>query len=93
MDPDDLISKYIEMGVISIEGIDENGEFLLSLTDKAQELAPELFEKHKEYAESMMMEWYKNGWINITYDEDLTAYVEMTEAGEKLIKESGKFNF
>lgn len=93
MDEEDLIAKYIEMGVISIEGIDEDGEFLLSVTDKAQELAPELFEKHKEYAESMMLEWYKNGWINITYDEDLTAYVEMTDAGEELIRQSGHFKF
>jgi hypothetical protein len=90
---EDILAKYIELGVISIEGIDDDGEFILSLTDKAQELAPELFQKHQEYAESMMLEWYKNGWINITYDEDLTAYVQMTEEGEKIIKESGKFKF
>ena len=89
---EDLLAKYIEMGVISIEGIDEDGEFLLSITDKAEELAPELFEKHKQHAESMMLEWYKNGWINITYDEDLTAYVEITEAGEELVRNNIKFD-
>jgi hypothetical protein len=89
MDPDDLISKYIEMGVINIEGLDDNGEFMLSITEKAEELAPELFEQHQKHVESIILDWFEKGWVNITYDEDLTAYIEITEAGEEIAKKFG----
>lgn len=48
MDYDSKLDHYIEIGAISIEGVDPDGELILSVTDKARELAPDLWQAHIE---------------------------------------------
>ena len=86
---DDMIAHYIQIGALSIEGIDDDGEFLMSVTDEAKELAPELYDMHKDYVDSLLMDWFEKGLINISYDEDLTAMVEITEAGIETARQYG----
>ena len=49
---DRLLSHYIELGVVGIEGLDEKGELIYSINEElAQEYAPELLQSHKEYVD------------------------------------------
>jgi len=36
------LQYYIEIGAITLEGMDENGEMIFAIHEKAKEVAPEL---------------------------------------------------
>jgi len=83
------MEKYLEMGAIELEGMDESGELIFSITEKAKEIAPELWEAHQEYVDESLMRLYESGYINITYNENLEALIEITEEGRKMAREMG----
>jgi hypothetical protein len=38
------LEHYLEIGAVTLEGIDENGELIFAIQEKAKEIAPELWE-------------------------------------------------
>jgi membrane protease subunit (stomatin/prohibitin family) len=86
---DERMSYYIEIGAVELVGMDESGEFIFKITDHAKEVAPELWAAHQEHVENSIMELYERGLINITYDDNLEAYIEMNEEGKKAAKDMG----
>jgi len=87
---DKLMSYYIELGVISVEGLDEKGELIYSINeDLAREYAPELLQSHQEYVDRSLLELYQAGLINIEYNENLEATIHMSPMGYKAAKEKG----
>lgn len=85
----DRLDYYISIGAVEVSGIDESGEFIYGITDKAKDLAPELWEKHREHVDGALIDLFNKGLINISYTEDLEAVFEMTDEGHKLAKEYG----
>ena len=83
------LGHYIEIVAIEMVGVDKDGEILFCLTDKAEEVAPELIEAHQEYVDNSLMQLYKDGLINITYDENLEAIIELSEEGKEKAIEMG----
>ena len=83
------LDYYIEIGAVSIEGIDEEGEFIFLITEKAKDLAPELWKAHMDYIDEAMMKLYKEGLVNVSYDENLEAIFNLTDEGKELAKEFG----
>lgn len=79
----------MQMGAIELEGMDESGELIFSITEKAKEIAPELWEAHQKYVDESLMRLYESGYINITYNENLEALIEVTEEGRKMAREMG----
>ena len=86
---DSKMQHYLDIGAITIEGVDENGEIIFAISENAKEIAPELWQAHEEYVDNSLIELYKAGMINITYDENLEATIEMSKEGYKAAKELG----
>ena len=86
---DDKMYEYLQMGVIEVVGIEEDGEFIFKITELAQELAPELWEVHVEEVDKIFMELFDKGLVNITYNENLEAEFELTEEGKSVAKQYG----
>ena len=89
MDEDMNLEHYIEIGAVDIAGMDEEGEILFSITDKAKDLAPELWDAHQKHVDESLMELYKRGLIEVEYNENLEAAIKMNEEGLRLAKEFG----
>jgi hypothetical protein len=89
MRPEESLSKYIEIGAIEIAGVEENGEFIFNVTPEAEYLAPELWEAHHNYVDKMMIDLFEKGLLNISYDENLNAYIELTEEGRFIARQQG----
>ena len=89
MDEDMNLEHYIEIGAVDIAGMDEEGEILFSITDKAKDLAPELWDAHQKHVDESLMELYKRGLIEVEYNENLEAGIKMSEEGLRLAKEFG----
>ena len=83
------LEHYIEIGAVDIAGMDEEGEILFAITEKAKDIAPELWDAHQRHIDDSLMELYKRGLIEIEYNEDLEAGVRMSEEGLRLAKEFG----
>ena len=85
----DILDYYLQIGAIEVAGIEDDGEFIFGITDKAKELAPELWEAHQEHVDNSLIELYDRGLINVTYDENLNPTFELTEEGKKVSKQFG----
>lgn len=89
MDYDSKLDHYIEIGAISIEGVDPDGELILSVTDKAKELAPDLWQAHIEYVDKQLINLYEKGLIEVEYNENLEATFKLSPTAVEDIKDKG----
>jgi hypothetical protein len=89
-DDDEMLAYYLEMGVVNLEGMDENGEMIYSINQEiARELAPELWQSHVDYVDRSLIELYEAGLVEIEYDEDLQAILHLSPEAQKIAKEKG----
>jgi hypothetical protein len=93
MNPDDALEYYIEIGVVEISGIDDEGEFIFKVTPKAKDLAPELWQAHEQHVDEVLLGLFEEGLLNVSYNEDLEAHIELTEEGKAVAKEYGLIQF
>ena len=90
MDEDDKrLSYYMEIGVVEVAGVDENGEIVFAINESAKELAPELWQAHSEYIDNTLVELYEAGYLKVDYDENLEAMISLSEEGIQIAKEKG----
>ena len=85
----DRLAYYLEIGAVSLEGMDENGEMIFSISETAKDLAPELWQSHLEYVDKSIMELYEAGLVEVEYDENLEATFHISPEGQKLAREKG----
>lgn len=83
------LEHYLEIGAISLAGMDENGEVIYAIEDKAKEIAPELWEAHIRYVDESLMQLYEKGLLQVEYDENLEAMLHISPEGQKIAKEMG----
>jgi hypothetical protein len=93
MDPDDALNYYIEIGVVEISGIDEEGEFIFKVTPKAKELAPQLWEAHEQHVDEVLLGLFEEGLLNVSYNENLEAHIELTDEGKQIARDYGLIQF
>ena len=86
---DNRMAYYLEIGVIEIAGMDENGEMIFAINDSAKELAPELWQAHTEYVDRSLIELYEAGYVKVDYDENLEAMISLSKEGYEIAKEKG----
>jgi DNA-binding PadR family transcriptional regulator len=86
---DDKLEYYISIGAIELAGVDNTGEFIYKITEAASEVAPELWDAHEEYVDKSLMDLYEKGLVNVSYDENLEATLELTEEGKEIAKQMG----
>ena len=83
------MEHYLEIGAISLAGMDENGEIIYAIEDKAKEIAPELWEAHIRYVDESLMKLYEKGLVQVEYDENLEAMLHISPEGQKIAREMG----
>ena len=88
-DNDHKLAYYLEIGAVSLEGMDESGEMIYSISENAKDLAPELWQSHLDYVDKSILELYELGLVEIEYDENLQATIHMSPEGKKIAKEKG----
>ena len=88
-DYDERLAYYIEIGAIDPMGLDENGEIIFQVTEKAKDLIPELWEAHTHYIDDMLVDLFERDLISIEYNEDLEASISLTDEARRIIKEKG----
>jgi len=88
-DADSRLAYYLEIGAVSLEGVDESGEMIFSISENAKEIAPELWASHVEYVDKSLMELYEAGLVEVEYDENLEATLHLSPEGQKIAKEKG----
>lgn len=86
---DHKLAYYLEIGAVSLEGMDESGEMIYSISENAKDLAPELWQSHLDYVDKSILELYELGLVEIEYDENLQATIHMSPEGKKIAKEKG----
>ena len=87
---DEMLAYYLEIGVVNLEGMDENGEMIYSINQElARDLAPELWQSHVDYVDRSLIELYEAGLVEIEYDENLQAILHLSPEGQKIAKEKG----
>ncbi len=86
---DARLAYYLEIGAVSFEGVDENGEIIYAISDSAKELAPELWQSHIDYVDKSLIELYEQGLVEIEYNEKLEATIHITPEGQKIAREKG----
>ena len=86
---DHKLAYYLEIGAVSLEGMDESGEMIYSISENAKELAPELWQSHLDYVDKSILELYELGLVEIEYDENLQATIHMSPEGKRIAKEKG----
>jgi hypothetical protein len=92
-DADAKLAYYLEIGAVSLEGVDESGEMIFSITEDAKDLAPELWQAHIDYVDESLMELYEMGLVEVEYDENLEATLHLTEQGREIAKLKGLIEF
>ena len=85
----DRLAYYMEIGAVTLEGMDENGELVYAISEDAETLAPELWQSHTEYVNRSLMELYEDGLVEIEYNENLEATIHLSPEGRKIAKEKG----
>jgi len=85
----DLFDYYMEIGAIELSGLDESGEIVFKVTDKAKDLAPELWKAHADYVDDTLLELYSKDLISVEYDENLQATISLTKQAQKIIEDKG----
>ena len=86
---DEKLAYYLEIGAVRLEGMDENGEMIYSITELAKDIAPELWQSHIQYVDRSLMELYEQGLVEVEYDENLEATLHLTEEGKRIAKQKG----
>ncbi len=84
------LEYYLEIGAIREAGFDENGNVLFEIDEvRTKELAPELWDAHMEYVDNSLVDLYKQGLLEVEYNEDLEATIHFTQEGYRVAKEKG----
>lgn len=84
------IQYYVDLGAIRLAGYNEQGEAIFELNETVtKELAPELWEAHMEYIDDTLIGLYKDGLLNVEYDENLEATMHFTKEGYEIALEKG----
>lgn len=93
MNEDDALERmqyYIEIGAIRLAGYNEEGEAIFELNESiTKDLAPELWDAHMEYVDDNLLQLYKDGLMEVEYDENLEATMHFTREGFEVAKEKG----
>lgn len=88
-DWEDKLQHYLKIGAVELAGIDEDGEMIFGITEKAKTLAPDLWNAHQNHVDESLIQLYEMGLITVEYDENLEATIEMSEEGRRLAQEFG----
>ena len=86
---DQMMEHYVEIGAVTVNGIDMSGNFIYVITDKAKELAPDLWDVHHEMIDEALIGLFEQGLIEVEYDEDLNANMKISDEARQVMYQLG----
>ena len=88
-DEDMELQHYLDIGAVTVEGVDENGEIIFAINESAKDSAPELWQAHISYVDESLLKLYEQGLMEVEYDENLEATLHLSPEGHRIAKEMG----
>lgn len=81
---DEIIGYLEEQGAIIWDGVANNGEAVFRFDlDKLQSVMPDMYDEIMSDIDRDLLELYKQGFVEIEYDENLNALFRLSEKGLK----------
>jgi hypothetical protein len=80
------IEYFVAIGVLEFSYIDENGDHIYSLTDKAKEIAPEFYENQMKTLNATVFSLWNKGIIDVIFDESGDTMIALNEDTAELLK-------
>jgi hypothetical protein len=85
-----IMEYLVAEGAAFLEGIDEDGEAIYMFDmDVLEEVMPELHAVMQEDMDQVLVDLFQKGLIDISYDEDLNALMNISEQGKLALTEAG----
>jgi len=86
----EVMERLIEEGAAILDGIDEDGEPIYKFDmDVLEEVLPELHQVFMDDMDQVLIDLYKKGLIEISYDEDLNAEMSVSSEGKQALEDAG----
>jgi hypothetical protein len=84
------IGYLISVGAAIWDGVDEHGERVFKFNmEILQEVMPELYDQIMEDVDHTMLELYKEGLVEVEYDENLEAHFKISPEGREHLERLG----
>jgi glutathionyl-hydroquinone reductase len=80
------LEYFVIIGVLEFSHIDENGDEIYSLTDKAKDLAPEFYENQMKDLNATVFSLWNKGIIDVIFDESGDTMISLNEDTAELLK-------
>jgi len=80
------IKYFLAIGVLEFSYVDENGDEIYSLTDKAKDLAPEFYENQMKDLNATVFSLWNKGIIDVIFDESGDTMISLNEDTAELLK-------
>jgi hypothetical protein len=90
---EDKFQYYLDIGAVELVGVDKDGEMIFKISETCQDVAPELWMAHQEHIDKTLVSLLEQGLINVTYNENLEALIEVSAEGKMAIKQMGLIDF
>ena len=89
-DNEELMEFLREAGAVEVDGIDDDGEFIYSFNMPVlKEVFPPLFEAIAQDIDNSLIELYKKGLIEVSYDEELNAEFKLSDEAKEILTDMG----
>lgn len=86
----ETIDYLIRSGAMELDGIDEDGESIFKFhMDILKQVMPELHEAMNEDLNEALLDLYKDGLIEVEYDEELNALIRLSEEAKEILLDYG----
>jgi Tfp pilus assembly ATPase PilU len=86
----ELMEYLVSEGAAIIDGMDEDGELVYRFDmEVLDEVMPELYQVLVNDMDQVLIDLYKKGLIEVSYDEELNAQMSISEEGKKILIENG----
>ena len=86
----EIMEYLLSEGAAKLEGIDDDGEPIYSFDmEMLEEIMPELHQVMQDDMDNVLIDLYQKGLIEVEYDEDLNAKMNISEEGKLALEEAG----
>ena len=86
----EIMEYLLAEGAAFLDGMDEDGEPIYGFDlEILEEVMPEMHQVIMDDIDDQLIEMYKDGLIEVSYDEELNAHIKVTEQGRIAMIEAG----
>lgn len=88
----EIINYLIERGAVELYGMTDDSEVTYKFNmEVLEEIMPEFYSMIMEEIDNDLLDLYKMGLVDISYDENLEASFSMNDKGREFLKNKGLF--